>query len=71
MIPNKALCASCHAPEGRDVKGQAVGGAGNSCTECHRYHGGDTRIHEGERQRGLGPAMAGDSDAKDIQRFVT
>ena len=61
MIPNKALCATCHAPEGRDVKGRTTGGAGHSCTECHRYHGGD-------RPHALGPTMASDSDSKDIQR---
>ena len=41
ILPAKATCARCHAPEGRGADGLAFGGAGHSCTECHRYHGGD------------------------------
>ncbi len=61
LLPGKATCVRCHAPEGRGDKGELVGGAGHSCTECHRYHGGDHKP---------GPAMAKDEDAMRIQRFI-
>ncbi len=61
LLPRMDVCASCHAPAGRDASGQPVGGAGHACTECHRYHGGD---------RKPGPSMARDVDALDIPRFL-
>lgn len=61
LLPGKAACAQCHAPEGRDSRGDLIGGAGHTCVECHRYHGGD-RKH--------GPTMAKDADAMAITRFI-
>ena len=61
MLPTMATCATCHAPPSRGPQGEAIGGAGHSCTECHRYHGGD---------RKPGQEMAKDVDALDIRRFL-
>jgi predicted CXXCH cytochrome family protein len=33
LIPGAAVCRTCHAPPSA-----GAGGAGYSCTECHRYH---------------------------------
>ena len=44
LLPNLAKCAACHAATSHDAQGSPRGGAGHSCTECHRYHGGDHKI---------------------------
>jgi len=61
LIPGKATCAQCHAPESTASDGRHIGGAGRACTECHRYHGGDFKP---------GPTMAKDKDAMSIQQFL-
>lgn len=58
LIVGKATCATCHAPEGRSDKG-LVGGASQSCVECHRYHGG-----------GHGAATLSAEDDRNIQDFL-
>lgn len=58
LIVGKTTCATCHAPEGRSETG-LVGGAGQSCVECHRYHGG-----------GHGAASLSAADDRSIQDFL-
>ncbi len=58
LIVGKTTCATCHAPEGRTDAG-LVGGAGHSCIECHRYHGG-----------GHGSATLSAEDDRSIQDFL-
>ncbi len=62
LIPAKDSCVKCHAPASRDPAGQVQGGAGHSCTECHRYHGAD---------HNSGPSMAKDADALEVSRFLS
>jgi predicted CXXCH cytochrome family protein len=38
LLPDRAVCAQCHAPPGSAPDGATLGGAGFDCTECHRYH---------------------------------
>lgn len=48
MLPGIANCLNCHSPR-HQVGGQTRGGARFDCAECHRYHGGDQRLHGRER----------------------
>ncbi len=50
MIPNRDVCAKCHAPKST----QGAAGARFDCVQCHRYHGGDLGPHgKGAQQRGI------------------
>lgn len=53
LLPGIAKCVQCHGPAtGRSGKTQ--GGAGDSCTECHRFHNGDHPIQgRGASSRGV------------------
>jgi hypothetical protein len=44
LIPGMTTCLQCHSPL-RTTAGAAQGGARFDCTECHRYHGGDSPSH--------------------------
>jgi Cytochrome c7 and related cytochrome c len=40
LVPGIAVCIQCHGPSAG--RGDTLrGGAGDSCTECHRFHNGD------------------------------
>ena len=63
LIPGITNCIQCHGPAtGR--AGQARGGAGNSCTECHRFHNGDHPL------QGIGASSRGVTDRQTINRFL-
>ena len=52
MIPNREVCAKCHARKTE----RGTTGARFDCVECHRYHGGDLGPHGvGVPQRGVPP----------------
>jgi hypothetical protein len=40
LLPGIRECTECHGPSASKA-GKVVGGAGDSCTECHRFHNGD------------------------------
>ena len=61
LIPGKDSCVTCHAPEGRDADANPTGGAGHSCTECHRYHGG---------KHAPGASPPDDPNGMDFARFL-
>jgi hypothetical protein len=39
LLPSVKVCQECHAPR-ESTATKVAGGAGTSCTECHRYHVG-------------------------------
>ena len=63
LLPGISVCRQCHAP--RSERGATVsGGAGFSCTECHRYHTDATSSH-GQSSR----PEAGSTESS-IRRFL-
>jgi hypothetical protein len=53
LVPGIETCLKCHGPV-RTENGQARGGAGSNCTECHRYHHGDQPLEgPGSSSRGV------------------
>jgi hypothetical protein len=45
LLPSIKECLECHSPRRAGATaGAFVGGAGSSCTECHRYHNGDATL---------------------------
>ena len=53
LVPGIALCVRCHGPSAG--RGDTLrGGAGDSCTECHRFHNGDRPLEGiGASSRGV------------------
>jgi len=63
LLPGITNCLQCHGPSS-DGGGQARGGAGNSCTECHRYHNGDHPLE------GIGARARGVDARQTIEQFL-
>jgi hypothetical protein len=54
LLPGINKCVECHGPAD-ERGGETRGGAGDSCTECHRYHNGDHPLQGiGASPRGVG-----------------
>jgi hypothetical protein len=63
LLPGIAQCVQCHGPRtGRGGKTQ--GGAGDSCTECHRFHNGDHPL------QGIGASPRGVIERRTIDQFL-
>jgi len=63
LLPGITKCIQCHGPAaGRG--GETRGGAGHSCTECHRYHNGDHSL------QGIGASARGVDERRTIDRFL-
>ena len=60
MLAGRAKCADCHSVESTSRKTYPTGGAGNSCVECHKYHGG-----------GHGGSKLSAGDGRDIESFLS
>lgn len=62
LLPNIETCRQCHGP----LHGGSApsGGARFDCTECHRYHHGDTPQH------GLGTAARGAVEQRPIEDLL-
>jgi hypothetical protein len=63
LLPSIGQCVECHAPSSK-WPGQARGGAGVACTECHRYHNGD---HPAE---GVGASARRGVSRMSIEQFM-
>ncbi len=63
MLPNLAVCQTCHAPRARSAT-SVTGGAGYNCAECHRYHG------ESLTAPGSGPLARGNASRADLKQFL-
>jgi hypothetical protein len=57
LLPGKKTCLECHGPP-RGTAREPRGGAGDSCTLCHRYHNGDHPL-QGKGARARGAATPG------------
>ena len=62
LLPGITNCVQCHGPA-RGRKSDARGGAGDSCTECHRYHRDD-------HSRGKTTPPRGDRTRMSIELFL-
>jgi hypothetical protein len=63
LLPGITNCIQCHGPAtGRN--GTARGGAGDSCTECHRFHNGDHPL------QGIGASARGVTSRQTINQFL-
>jgi predicted CXXCH cytochrome family protein len=63
LLPGIANCIRCHGPaSGGDD--EVHGGAGDSCTECHRYHNGDDPL------QGKGATARGVDALRTIDQFL-
>ena len=63
LLPEIGQCIKCHGPAaGR--RGTARGGAGDSCTECHRFHNGDHPL------QGIGASSRGVDQPRTIDQFL-
>jgi hypothetical protein len=57
LIPGIAECLNCHGSAKSSALVLAAGGAGSSCTDCHRYHNGDQPMQGlGASARGVPPS---------------
>jgi hypothetical protein len=59
LLPGIKTCVQCHSP----ASGRS-GGAGDSCTECHRYHNGDHPL------QGMGASSRGVRERRTIDEFL-
>jgi hypothetical protein len=63
LVPGINNCIQCHG-QARETAAKATGGAGDSCTECHRYHNGDQPL------QGIGAPARGVENGRTIEQFV-
>jgi hypothetical protein len=63
LLPGIKDCIKCHGPA-TNQNGQASGGAGDSCTECHRFHNGDHPL------QGIGASARGVINRQTINQFL-
>jgi hypothetical protein len=63
LLPGIATCVLCHSPA-RSEQGAIHGGASTACTECHRYHNGDSP------RQGAGASARRGSTERSIERFL-
>ncbi len=64
LLPRIETCAKCHSPA-LDSDDGTLRGARFDCSECHRYHGGDSPAHA------RGALTRGALDRRDIHAFLT
>ena len=63
LLPGITNCIQCHGPATGRVD-QGRGGAGNACTECHRFHNGDHPL------QGKGASSRGADQPRTIDQFL-
>jgi hypothetical protein len=63
LLPGITNCIQCHGPA-TEAGGKVRGGAGASCTECHRYHNGDHPLE------GIGTSSRGVDVRQTIGQFL-
>ena len=64
LLPDIDTCFGCHGPQSYG-EGKIRGGARFDCTECHRYHHGDSPL------QGIGAAKRGVSVKRGIEQFLS